>query len=142
MRSRILGFVQALRAEGIDVSLAETMDAARAVAAAGVEREVLRESLAACMVKDEGDRPAFDRLFDAWFPLVGGEREAGRRRKRVAGGGGVGPPASGHGTATGRGRPAEAPADARRREVPPSRARESGRAERARAEREASDQAG
>src|SRR5207244_9823319 len=86
MRSRILAFVQALRAEGIDVSLAETMDAARAVAAAGVEREVLRESLAACLVKDEGDRPVFDRLFDASFPLVGGEREAGRRRKRAGGG--------------------------------------------------------
>src|SRR5207244_11227362 len=83
MRSRILAFVQALRAEGIDVSLAETMDAVRAVAAAGVQREVLRESLAACLVKDEEDRPVFDRLFDASFPLVGAEREAGRRRKRV-----------------------------------------------------------
>src|SRR6059058_2662362 len=88
MRSRILAFVQALRAEGIDVSLAETMDAVRAVAAAGVEREVLRESLAACLVKDEEDRPVFDRLFDAAFPLVNGEREAGRRRNpRTRGGG-------------------------------------------------------
>src|SRR5213593_3997353 len=120
MRSRILGFVQALRAEGIDVSLAETMDAARAVAAAGVEREVLRESLAACLVKDEGDRPVFDRLFDASFPLVGGEREAGRRRKRAGGGdAGALASASGSGTASGRGRPREEPADTRRRE--PSR---------------------
>src|SRR5947199_8614244 len=88
MRSRILAFVQALRAEGIDVSLAETMDAVRAVAAAGVQREVLRESLAACLVKDEEDRPVFDRLFDASFPLVGAERDAGRRRKPLAGWGG------------------------------------------------------
>src|SRR5213593_4057323 len=95
MRSRILGFVQALRAEGIDVSLAETMDAARAVAAAGVEREVLRESLAACLVKDEGDRPVFDRLFDASFPLVGGERARGGERPRPAGRGPRGHAAAG-----------------------------------------------
>ena len=142
MRSRILGFVQALRAEGIDVSLAETMDAARAVAAAGVEREVLRESLAACLVKDEGDRPVFDRLFDASFPLVGGEREAGRRRKRAGGGdAGALASASGSGSASGRGRPREEPADTRRREPSrtPSANREAARAERAPAGRETSD---
>src|SRR5439155_283239 len=145
MRSRILGFVQALRAEGIDVSLAETMDAARAVAAAGVEREVLRESLAACLVKDEGDRPVFDRLFDASFPLVGGEREAGRRRKRAGGGdAGALASASGSGTASGRGRPREEPADTRRREPSrtPSANRETARAERAPAGRETSDPGG
>ena len=145
MRSRILAFVQALRAEGIDVSLAETMDAVRAVAAAGVQREVLRESLAACLVKDEEDRPVFDRLFDASFPLVGAEREAGRRRKRVAGGGGALATASGRGAASGRGRPAEEAADPRRREPSPVRtpsaSRETARAEHAPARRDTSDQA-
>src|SRR5437870_1270836 len=121
MRSRILAFVQALRAEAVDVSVAETMDAVRAVAAAGVEREVLRESLAACLVKDEEDRPVFDRLFDAAFPLVNGEREAGRRRKRVAGGGGALATASGRGAASGGGRLAEEPAGTRRREPSPGR---------------------
>src|SRR2546430_8363027 len=116
MRSRSVAFVQALRAEGIGVSVGETMDAVRAVAAAGVEREVLRESLATCLVKDEGERLVFDRLFDASFPLVSGEREAGKRCKRVAGGGGGAlATASGRGAATGRGRPVEAPAAARRR---------------------------
>ena len=122
MRARILDFVQTLRAEGVDVSVAETMDAARAVAAAGVEREVLRESLAACLVKNEDDRPLFDRLFDAAFPLVGAAREAGKRRKRVAGGDGAATRASGQGTAAGRGSPREEPGDiprrARRREMP------------------------
>src|SRR3989442_2608714 len=114
MRSRILVFVQALRADGVDLSVAETMDAVRAVAAAGVEREVLRESLAACLVKDEADRPTFDRLFDAAFPLVGVERRAGARR---AAGGGVGAvvTAGGRGTAGGPGRPPEEPAEAERR---------------------------
>ena len=146
MRSRILAFVQALRAEGIDVSLAETMDAVRAVAAAGVQREVLRESLAACLVKDEEDRPVFDRLFDVSFPLVGAEREAGRRRKRVAGGGGGAlATASGRGAARGRARPAEEAADPRRREPSPVRtpsaSRETARAEHAPARRDTSDQA-
>src|SRR5947208_8950733 len=118
MRARILDFVQTLRAEGVDVSVAETMDAARAVAAAGVEREVLRESLAACLVKNEDDRPLFDRLFDAAFPLVGAAREAGKRRKRVAGGDGAATRASGQGTAAGRGRPREEPGDIPRRARP------------------------
>src|SRR5205807_3115944 len=116
MRSRILAFVQALRADGIDVSVAETMDGVRAVAAAGVEREVLRESLAACLVKDEEDRPTFDRLFDASFPLVGAAGEAGKRQRRVAGGG-----VGGRGTAGGRGRPGEEPAEAPRRGPSPAR---------------------
>src|SRR6266571_722150 len=118
MRARILDFVQTLRAEGVDVSVAETMDAARAVAAAGVERE----SLAACLVKNEDDRPLFDRLFDAAFPLVGAAREAGKRRKRVAGGDGAATRASGQGTAAGRGslreEPGDSPRRARRREMP------------------------
>src|SRR5215470_7288526 len=89
MRARILEFVQALREGGVEVSVAETLDAVAAVAAAGVEREVLREALAAALVKDEGDRPRFDRLFDTMFPLVGamGE-EPGRKRRRRTGGGG------------------------------------------------------
>src|SRR5947207_1978270 len=122
LRARIVDFVQTLRAEGVDVSVAETMDAARAVAAAGVEREVLRESLAACLVKNEDDRPLFDRLFDAAFPLVGAAREAGKRRERVAGGDGAATRASGQGTAAGRGSPREEPGDVprrvRRREMP------------------------
>jgi len=109
MRSRILAFVQTLRADGLDVSVAETMDAVRAVAAAGVEREVLREALATCLVKDEADRSSFDRLFDAAFPLVGAERREGKRQRRVAGGGvGAVATAGGRGTAGDRGRPAEA----------------------------------
>src|SRR5207249_12067408 len=87
MRARILDFIQAFRDRGADVSVAETMDAVAAVAAAGVEREVLRESLAAALVKDEDDRPGFDALFEAMFPLVGAGDEPGHRRRRGARGG-------------------------------------------------------
>src|SRR5262249_3363795 len=65
----------------------------------GVEREVLREALAACLVKDEGDRPIFDPLFEELFPAIaaaGGEE--GRRKRRTKGpGGGAVPTGAGRG---------------------------------------------
>ncbi len=100
MRARILDFVQTLRARGgVEVSVAESLDALVAVAAVGVEREPMREALAAALVKHEADRPAFDRLFDEAFPLVGGAEE-GRRRRRGAGGGTV-PTGAGRGVGEG-----------------------------------------
>jgi uncharacterized protein with von Willebrand factor type A (vWA) domain len=101
MRERLLGFVDGLRARGVEVSVAETLDALAAVAAAGVERAVLREALAATLVKDEADRPAFDALFDIAFPLGGGEAAAGGRRRRRGGGGAGGAGGSGRGTGAG-----------------------------------------
>ena len=100
MRTRILDFVQTLRARGgVEVSVAESLDAFVAVAAVGVEREPMREALAAALVKHEADRPAFDRLFDEAFPLAGGAEE-GRRRRRGAGGGAV-PTGAGRGAGEG-----------------------------------------
>jgi len=108
MRERILDFIQRLRAGGVDVSVAEALDAMAAVAAAGVEREILRESLAATLVKDETDRPPFDRLFDELFPLRGPDGDGERRRRRPGGGGGAVP------TGTGRGRGEEGRSTERR----------------------------
>src|SRR5438445_4526325 len=108
MRARILEFVQALRDRGVDVSVAETLDAAAAVAAAGVGREVLRESLAAALVKDERDRAAFDVLYDAMFPLVGpAEGTTRRKRRRAVGGRGREERGTGEGDGRGRRREAE-----------------------------------
>jgi uncharacterized protein with von Willebrand factor type A (vWA) domain len=95
MRARLLGLIRALRREGIAVSVAETLDAMAAVAAAGVERPVLREALAAALVKDESDRATFDRLFDEAFPLRGPERARVRRGRRSQ------PGAAGHGRGPG-----------------------------------------
>ena len=50
-----------------------------AVACAGVERAVLRETLAATLVKDHADRPTFDDVFDRYFALP---TRAARERKR------------------------------------------------------------
>jgi uncharacterized protein with von Willebrand factor type A (vWA) domain len=69
VRDRILGFIDALRASGVMPNVAETLDAARAVAAAGVERPVLREALAATLVKDHAQRLAFDEVFDRYFGI-------------------------------------------------------------------------
>lgn len=100
MRRRLLEFAQTLRAHGFSVSVSESMDAVSAVAAAGVERETLREALATTLVKDEEGRPAFDRLFDAAFPLGGAAVAPARRRRDRrgdAGAGGRGGDASGAG---------------------------------------------
>jgi uncharacterized protein with von Willebrand factor type A (vWA) domain len=153
MRARILELVQALRTREVDVSVAETLDAVAAVAAAGVERETMREALAAALVKDEADRPTFDRVFDELFPTLGAPAAAGRRKRRVRGGGGGAMPVGKGGSSGGDGhrtaekqrpaeerRPAEGqpkrppaslvrpPAHERPREDPPRR----GRATRAR----------
>ena len=123
MRERIHAFVQALRGRGVEVSVAEGLDAMRAVAAAGVERDVLREALAACLVKDEGDRPTFDPLFDELFPAIGaGGVEEGRRKRRVKGtGGGAVPTGAGRGVGDGgggRASPQPEPHPARGRPAP------------------------
>ncbi len=111
MRGRVLRFVEDLRAQDVPVSVGESMDAIAAVAAAGVEREVLREALAATLVKDEHDRPAFDDLFEHAFPLVAaarGTRRGKRARPATAGEPSAG---AGGGEGSGRGRAARRPPD-------------------------------
>ncbi|GAA1477716.1 VWA domain-containing protein [Nocardioides aestuarii] len=70
---RHLDFLEALRGAGLPVSLAEDLDA---FAALGVvpwhDREVVRATYAATVVKRASSRPTFDTLFDLYFPrLVG-----------------------------------------------------------------------
>jgi uncharacterized protein len=67
MRETILGFIARLREAGVRISVAESLDAAEAVVVAGLERIRMREALAATLIKDEADRPAFDREFDLYF---------------------------------------------------------------------------
>ena len=66
---RHVGFVHALREAGLPVSLAEGLDAVRALRVIDLtERESLRAAYAATLVKKPGHRPGFDMLFDLWFP--------------------------------------------------------------------------
>jgi len=67
MREQLLRFVDELRGAGVRISVAETLDAMRAVAAAGFERGPMREALAASLIKDEADRPIFDRTYAQFF---------------------------------------------------------------------------
>ncbi|WP_214107148.1 vWA domain-containing protein [Acrocarpospora catenulata] len=71
LTDRHVAFVGALREAGLPVSVAEGLDAARALGVVDLlERETLREAYAATLVKRVAHRPAFDVLFDLWFPAV------------------------------------------------------------------------
>ncbi|WP_084960199.1 vWA domain-containing protein [Thermoactinospora rubra] len=73
---RHVGFVHALREAGIPVSLAEGLDAARALRVVELaDRESLRAAYAATLIKKPAYRPGFDVLFDLWFPAVMTETE-------------------------------------------------------------------
>ncbi|MGY0022210.1 vWA domain-containing protein [Streptomyces sp. YJ-C3] len=66
---RVTSLVRALRTHGIRIGTGESVDAARAVAALGLDhREHLREGLAAALLHDQGQRDVFDPVFDLYFP--------------------------------------------------------------------------
>ncbi len=69
MKEQLIGFFDALRQAGLAPSVSESLDAAVAVACAGIDRPVLREALAATLVKDHADRAVFDDVFDRYFAL-------------------------------------------------------------------------
>ncbi|MGH7787194.1 MAG: hypothetical protein ACRERC_10040, partial [Candidatus Binatia bacterium] len=96
MKDQVLGFIDALRQAGLRPSVSESLDAARAVAAAGVARSVLREALAATLVKDAGERATFDDIFDRYFALPV-HPAAARRRPAPSEGEGAGRGGDGEG---------------------------------------------
>lgn len=66
---RHLDFVHALRRAGLSVSLAEALDAVQAIEVVGIaDRERLRATYAATMVKRQSHRQGFDEIFDLFFP--------------------------------------------------------------------------
>ena len=74
---REIGFLDALRGAGVTVSLAEVLDATRAMGAIDLlDRESLREAFAACVLKRPAHRTTFDIMFDLWFPAVTGDPTA------------------------------------------------------------------
>ena len=100
MKDQLLGFFDALRQAGLAPSVGETLDAAAAVRVAGIERPVLREALAAALVKDHAERAAFDAVFDRYFALPAAPARARRAQTPREGEG-----AGRLGEAAGRGRP-------------------------------------
>ena len=87
--AELLRFIGELRLAEVPVSVAETLDAMRAVAMAGfVDRSRMREALAAALIKDEADREAFDKVFERFFGRgTGVARETGspHAHNRLAG---------------------------------------------------------
>lgn len=102
MKARLLEFIEALRQAGIEITVAENLDAARAAAVAGIERETLRECLAATLVKDHDDRLIFDDTFERFFAVPG---EEGKKKRQKARRGSDGSGGEGHGA--GRAAPRE-----------------------------------
>ena len=74
---REVGFFHALRDAGLNISLAEVLDATRALGAIDLlDREGLRAAYAATVLKRPAHRTTFDTLFDLWFPAVIGDPSA------------------------------------------------------------------
>jgi uncharacterized protein len=77
---RHIAFLEALRAAGLSVSLAEDLDAVAALSAVDWDRrDVVRAGYAATLVKKQSQRPTFDALFDVYFPRMVGDGVAAER---------------------------------------------------------------
>ncbi len=71
----LVGFVEALRGQGISVGPSETVDAGRVMATLGLgNREVLREGLACAVLRRPDHRDTYDAMFDLWWPAALGAR--------------------------------------------------------------------
>lgn len=76
MTSRLVAFIRLLRAHGLPVSVAESLDALHSVSQVGVhDRDLLRLTLRTALVKAQRDFATFELLFDRFF-------RAPRRRRR------------------------------------------------------------
>ncbi|HYO88372.1 MAG TPA: hypothetical protein VER79_06965, partial [Candidatus Limnocylindrales bacterium] len=68
MDKRMIDFIRALRAAGVRVSLAESMDAAKSIEAVGVhDREIFRAALRTTLVKEARDQGTFEYFFPLFF---------------------------------------------------------------------------
>jgi uncharacterized protein len=65
------GFVRAVREAGIPVGISQAIDAAEILTVVDLlDREQLRHGLAAVLLRRAAQRPAYDVLFDLWWPLT------------------------------------------------------------------------
>ncbi|MBE2197387.1 MAG: VWA domain-containing protein [Anaerolinea sp.] len=68
MDDRVIEFIRGLRAAGVRVSLAESMDALRAMEVLGVSsKSLFRESLRTTLIKDADDFAPFEEMFPLYF---------------------------------------------------------------------------
>ena len=75
LAGHLVGFVEALRAQGISVGPSETVDAGQVMATLGLsDRAVLREGLACAVLRRSDHRDTYDAVFDLWWPAALGGR--------------------------------------------------------------------
>ena len=68
MKSPLAGFVETARAAGIRISVAETLDAFRAVETVGyADRDAFKDALAVALAKSREEKELFDRCFELYF---------------------------------------------------------------------------
>lgn len=68
MDNRVIEFIRGLRSAGVRVSMAESVDALKAVAALGItSKDTFRTSLRTTLVKEADDIAAFEELFTLYF---------------------------------------------------------------------------
>lgn len=68
MRQTLENFFKALRSSGIDISVAESLDAVQAVRLVGLnQRETLKSALSLCIAKSLEDKERFGECFDDFF---------------------------------------------------------------------------
>jgi uncharacterized protein with von Willebrand factor type A (vWA) domain len=71
----LVGFVDALRAQGISVGPSETVDAGQVLSVLDLtDREEVREGLACAVLRRADHRQTYDALFDLWWPAALGAR--------------------------------------------------------------------
>lgn len=71
----LVGFVEALRAQGISVGPSETVDAGQVMSVLDLtDREEVREGLACAVLRRSDHRQTYDALFDLWWPAALGGR--------------------------------------------------------------------
>src|SRR3954468_6860885 len=71
----LVGFVEALRGQGISVGPSETVDAGRVMATLGLgDREVLREGIAWAVFRRPDPPATYDAMFDRFFPAALGAK--------------------------------------------------------------------
>jgi uncharacterized protein with von Willebrand factor type A (vWA) domain len=69
LAARLVAFAGALRSKGVRVGTSEVVDAGQVVTVLGLQdRALLREGLAAALVRRGGQREVFDMTFDLFFP--------------------------------------------------------------------------
>src|SRR5260370_5461825 len=108
LREQVVCFIAALRSAGVRISVAESIDAMNAVAAAGIERARMHEALAAALIKDEADRAIFDESFSRFFAAPARARSDHPDQQGAA-----------LSAASGRGRPGENPLPRDDSDTPP-----------------------